>query len=725
VVFGRVVPIPPPPPPSALTKEAGALYESAAIQQVGRLLVTVPMEGRFGPEVVAPELVLALYQRGPVTPLPGLRCDTFEDLGADFSGPVLPHGGFRYKAVQGAVVGTLRAATVGGQPALRYPDQGVDIALPQTATEVTATIFQARIPGDDVQPAVTLTLRCISPSGQIVATTVDHRDIIDQNRTMRAQDPSGLGISRVILTGGRGAAHLVRLCYRAPLDPRVESLLEEASQSGGVPRVTGTRTDGLQATWVPTIIFGPAVPQSSCTLVLYRPREQGEWTRVRIGPWAASRVGILHGCAITAEALDQWEEAEEARQDFIEEWNETTPSRFLLEPDTEYVVRVRWEAAAWARPEDEKGAPSQSETFPPTDPDFTESDTESFFFRTAAAVSPLPAEAPIDTERETIFDPRQARRYVARMLPDHLSPPHFTGDPAHVAYQVGYLETLMQRYGRELVVSVRRTDPAPGSQPPGSPPPPPAPPTSINPIDFPLDLLDMADLRVIEVTGGDSCLEPYEPEGSAGELFFDLDPDAEYDLLLTAPVAGQEVAEEEVIQRTQFRTSHFASPRELLDAFGLTEPSPSPILPVEVLVDSALPGDEVLGDAPFDEAMATLGLDPFPLASGPRIALLLRQAPELELVGVLLEAPEPIHREGRLRIEQMEIRMDDGTVVPLTTVRRNAAGTRILLAPEDPATFDEGTALMSCVLSGSREGSVSGTCYATVGGLRLAETLSP
>lgn len=719
VVLGQVAPLPQPLPPAAVTGDAVAMYDSARVEQAGRLIVTVPMDARFAPEVVEPELLVALCS-AVVQEVPGQRCDVFDDLPSTFSGPKLGHNGLAYQAVQGAAVGVLAAATVGRQRALRFTDAGVDAVLPEAATEVSVTVFQARNPSDDVEPASNLTLRCLSASGQVVATVRDHRTIVDENRVIVGRDPSGQGITRVVLSGGFGRAHLVKLCYRHGIDPKVQTVVDEAVSSGGVPRVTGTRSDGVQEGWVPTVVF----QQPSCTLVLYRPRGEGQhWSKVRVGAWARSRVGIVRCCAVTVDAQEQHDEAEENRQDFVNGWNTPpTPPRFLLEADTGYEVRVTYQAVTWARPAD-NGVPSKTETAPPATPSFGGSTVESFFFRTARAVPQLPPDAPIDTENESMFDPRQARRYVARLLPDHLSPPHFTGDPASLAYTVGHVETLMQRYGRQLAVSVRRTDPATGSQPPAATPPPPTPPHTVHDIEFPIELLAAADLHLIEAAEATSCLDPRPPEGSAGELFFDLEPDADYDLLITAAPTGNPAAAEDVVHRTQFHTSHYASPRELLDGLGFTTPAPDPSLPVEILVDAALPGTQELGDAPFDATMVELGLDPLPLISRPRVALLLQLGTELELAGVLLEAPEPLHRDGRLSVDQVQIILGDGAIVPLAIVRRNAAGTRVLLAPPAPIPVGEGTAMMECTLMGSREGPIAGSRYATAGRLRLAGEL--
>jgi hypothetical protein len=231
-----------------------------------------------------------------------------------------------------------------------------------------------------------------------------------------------------------------------------------------------------------------------------------------------------------------------------------------------------------------------------------------------------------------------------------------------------------------------------------------------------------ADFNVAQVIETSSCLNSGPTEGSADDMFFDFDPDANYDLLITAPKTSQPNAPEVVIQRSQFHTSRYASPRELLDAFAFTSGGPNASLPVEVLVDAPLPTTEQLGDAPFDATMVDLGLDPLGVALTPRVALLLhRQGTDYEVTGVLLEGPEPIHRAGRLVIQSAQIILGGGQIVTLNTVRRNDAGTRILLGVPTPTIIGSGSATMELVLRGTREPLQSGSRFITAYGPAIAE----
>jgi hypothetical protein len=121
----------------------------------------------------------------------------------------------------------------------------------------------------------------------------------------------------------------------------------------------------------------------------------------------------------------------------------------------------------------------------------------------------------------------------------------------------------------------------------------------------------------------------------------------------------------------------------VLRVLGLTPGAPSAIAPDDVLLEPQSPGIPAAphDDAALDAALDALGLDPWPLSASPRTTTLwvppdpASGRTEWALAGVLLEAPEPIARAGRVSVT--------GSVggTALTHVRSTASGTRVLLAP--------------------------------------------
>ncbi|HMG52208.1 MAG TPA: hypothetical protein VK601_01975, partial [Kofleriaceae bacterium] len=156
----------------------------------------------------------------------------------------------------------------------------------------------------------------------------------------------------------------------------------------------------------------------------------------------------------------------------------------------------------------------------------------------------------------------------------------------------------------------------------------------------------------------------------------ELEPDADYDLLVTASPAGDPSADGVVIARCHFHTSRYKNPSELLAALEVATPA-FPYAPHDMPV-TALPAGVVLDDdRALEDALVTLGLDPWPLSDQPRTVLLWKLDGGWKLAGALVEAPEPIGRAGR--VESVALKAGATTLVP---VRRNQAGTRALwLAP--------------------------------------------
>ena len=170
--------------------------------------------------------------------------------------------------------------------------------------------------------------------------------------------------------------------------------------------------------------------------------------------------------------------------------------------------------------------------------------------------------------------------------------------------------------------------------------------------------------------------------GTAVEVEAPLEPDKAYDLLLVAhPRSGG--GADVVVQRWHFRTSRWHDVDEVLRVIGLPSGMPTAVTPEDVLLQGQWPGVAALphDDAAFDAALTAIGLDPWPLSATSRTTTLWvpphppsgRTA--WALAGVLLEAPEPIARKGRITVA--------GTVgaTTLTHVRSTASGTRVLLAP--------------------------------------------
>ena len=347
------------------------------------------------------------------------------------------------------------------------------------------------------------------------------------------------------------------------------------------------------------------------------------------------------------------------------------PPRTLLAPNTEYRLTVDWEWQRWER--------SGTSTPGTPDPGAWQPGTPSVYrFRTAALSLPAAPPAPVELIAENVFDPRSLARYVTGAHPS--SPlPHLLDDPVRVTFSIDYLATMLERYGYDARVEVRATDVDPGAVPPGSHPPDLV--SAITLIAWQGDgVLLPVEKRVSLVSVTSPCVPDTSLGGTAAEVAVDLDPLRAYDLILVAhPKSGG--GKDVVIRRWHFRTSRYRDVREILTELGLTAGNAQPRGAGDLLLDRQWPTIVAAShdDREFDNTLAALGIDPWPMAAAPRTTTVWvppsGTRTEWALAGVLLEGPEPIAREGRITVS--------ATVgaTPLGVVASTENGTRLLLAP--------------------------------------------
>jgi hypothetical protein len=173
-------------------------------------------------------------------------------------------------------------------------------------------------------------------------------------------------------------------------------------------------------------------------------------------------------------------------------------------------------------------------------------------------------------------------------------------------------------------------------------------------------------------------------------IYAELEPNAEYDLMLFAPPAGAPTDESLLIARTHFRSSRYADVDAMLQGLGFgIDPEVAPFIPFDFVVSNgaAMPAsDPTASDAALEDALRTLGMDPWPVVGFGRTVAIWRPgaaaAGDYLLAGLLLESPEPIERGERCGVVQAGVSGGTTSVV-LTRSRANTAGTRVLLATGD------------------------------------------
>jgi hypothetical protein len=711
-----------------------------ALRQGAQFVATAPTTLRYSKPMHAGELTFECCP-GPVfTPRPAATvCDAMPagtgrvakfagDSGTIYSGPALDF------------------ATVGNEHVIAVGPGGMRGDLPRLATRVTV----------DVQPrGGAARVQALGPGNAIVAQAVTSGTA----RQVVAVEASNVRAVRV--EGVGGTPHVFRVCHTpAPSHP-LGRLLDDAAPDQ--PRVTVYDAVGQSVVLapVPPLPLSPLGVSGACGRVTFKlppvpPKGQGGpgaggWVRAEVAGWRRGPITFVSACGITTEAMDAHAQDQGVRTSIVEllddladhldpdsPKSEQPTHAVYLDRATTYRITADWAWKKWkpAQAGDQPGAPDSAPGA------WQNGASEQFVFRTAefGLTPPTPANAPVDATflsdptrggpgfDERTFDPRGVARFLAATTPEADGAPHFLDDELGYWFAADHMEPLVNKYDRTLKVRVLHTRPAPGALHGVGP----TPPAGVHTLDVSLgsgftltsDVWSDADQRVRDAAAAAPCLSRPPALGSSKlTVTAQLAPATEYDLVLSVVPSDPAKASppEVVVARTHFRTSRFRDAAGLVAGLGFAPGALQP--PVDGIavapLGAAPQGGPVVGDGALDDALATLGLDPWPLPAGPRTtAVWLPPAAspaspaeaQWRLVGVLLEADEPIHRAGfstgakgedapkpRVAVQSLNVHPVSGAgepsagpIVALTQRVRNASGTRVLFhAPGSPIALPD------------------------------------
>ena len=690
------------------------LWWLARVTRYGFTERTCELSGPIGPAIRDPELELVVcrdYSKRPQE-ITG-RDTTCYDVGKDHTkanvvlGPTTTVG-----PVKLAANGDLRTLDTGSGMGIRFPDSGVRLDLPNPVDEVTVTLFlgarQVRVTALDAQGRIVDTQTSGTQQGTLLEVTV-----------------AGARITTVQLSGGTGEANLVRICLTTVTRGAVVAdRLDAASSEWPIVVAVGTDRRGrrVEQPWKPTVTKTQQTRTGQCDLLRYVPTKSGiTWSEVAVKQWSgtgkddAGRVGLVRLCGVNAVAAAQAAQNAAAVKDLKDVINTGATSadpqtvRNLLAPNSSYELRIRWEWQGWIK--------TDAQPTPPAAPSasWTPGGEHVVKFRTAATLVSA-GTPPAELVDERTFDPRALIRYLIGFDPDTGNAPHFLDDSLLVHLAVDHADRLVNLYGHDLQLRLRRTDPPPGSLA-----------SSAHPDNEDLTVVwgplydakrPLSEKRYLNAIREAPCLEEPPLGGTTGTVTADLVPGAWYDLMLMATPTSDPDAEQVVVSRAHFQASAYRSPADLLDALGFADPV-SPFVASDAIVTGPLAATAMAGgDKAFDAALSSLGLDPWPLSPQARTSVLWwRDTTTWKMAGVLLEAPEAIVRSGRTTLDVGTARYGSTT---LTVARCNDAGTRVLLVPATPMSVPSGATSIRLDLvrkSTAADGSVS---TATVTGRRQA-----
>ncbi|MGB6231738.1 MAG: hypothetical protein WBF53_16600 [Litorimonas sp.] len=430
-----------------------------------------------------------------------------------------------------------------------------------------------------------------------------------------------------------------------------------------------------------------------CRIVEYSPASEDAVRAFQYIGSGGEDVSLLSVCGVDDDAYRTREgdsEYRKQRRDTTQDVGRLpVPQRrpIVLDPDTRYRVDVEWDWKAWES--NEKG-----DDHPPAAADPTigwqTGGTQSFHFATAPLG--LDPKISLDGPNEHVFDPKDVERYLHGVEPEDGRSAHFRDDPIWVHFKYGHVGQLLQRYGRTLFIDVRRTDP---------PPAPGGRETSVRVpakdiadwLPGPEALASEGERRVNAALRNAPCLSVELLLGGASLTRpFELEPNAMYDLALVAK--SEDGSPDRRIHATRFVSSRYRDPGEMMEHLGFPRGEYNPYRPKEIVLDGDFVAPDktfTAGDKALDQVLRQNGLDTLQLPQDNPVTYLIwqKRGNRFELAGVLLDALEPLRRQGSVKhgatseiVERCApLQMKAGPLV-LHIRRATTNWTRLLFTPD-------------------------------------------
>lgn len=461
----------------------------------------------------------------------------------------------------------------------------------------------------------------------------------------------------------------------------------QANAAGARPFIV---TDDLARQWAPDL---QGDLDGGWLAVRWQPPAGGAVKFIEASCTAGLRLGLLalggitqsaitaaavRNAAVAAEAAKQKKAAADGPPDA--DTPASTTRRAVLTPGRLYRidVRMRWSGTLYEI--DDKG---NKKVLKQQAADGSTDSLRQYWFRTAPLLGAggkptLGTVAFLDLihHKRDFFDPAMLQRHLLGYEPAQSELHRFASDPVRMRFAPGHVALLAAAYKYQLLCALRRLDQ----------------PEAVEPDQFLVPKLTWVTSST-QLTGSAAVIADAYLASTCGlapnavELRVDvkLTRDTWYEVFALAKSLRADVMDGR-LPGVSFRTSRWADGTEMLA--GLHFPSSGvaghsqggvALQPGTVLAARVSNGD----DAAFDAFLDDLGLDGWPAASEPRISLLwLPPAAATTLwrcAGVLIESPEPVHREGRFEVSDLQL-LSGATSANFNVQLRDRSGSRLLFA---------------------------------------------
>ncbi|XKE46151.1 hypothetical protein LG302_03145 [Halomonas organivorans] len=609
---------------------------------------------------------------------------------------------------------------------LLFDDDGLRITLPNDCTEVSIGLLLLAGP-------VKGTAR------DALGARVDHASTGAERGSEQRLVFRGAGIRQIELLGGGGKALLFELCCRAPKQaisiespplthathaPSFDALTHDDPAASSLAAFISGRTDNaptqtlvrgmagedIGAHWPGRVVRERQEQGRRCQVIEYNPAsdDTGPWNGFQVIAPPGKQVSVLAVCGTDQVMVERRQTDAENRDRRRHKTQEQAgqkpeqPRALVLDPGEEYELEASWSWQAWQANDEGTNEPPAT---PPDDQWTPATAPQRFHF---AIADEQPADnSPQDGLNEHLFDVRDISRHLTAVEPADGRACHFLDDALWVHFDAGHMEQLAQRYGRELTLEVRRTDPPPQPDPASLADRLAALPGEFGWSHSPPQLLEPGYRRINEAAAAAPCL-PDEPivGGASLHARFALEPQAMYDFSLIAPRhdASGEPIDARTVSATRFVTSRYANPLQLLEHLGYYPGDPAPYRPDDIILPAgaALPGGaEEVSDSLFDELLRDMQADTLPLPTSTPVSYVVwrQDGAQWRIEGLLVDSLEPLMRittvlqdDDRAEIvTRCDVRHAEVDGHTLSLHRSNERHTRVFLKADSPFTLAAGS----------------------------------
>jgi hypothetical protein len=361
--------------------------------------------------------------------------------------------------------------------------------------------------------------------------------------------------------------------------------------------------------------------------------------------------------------------------------------RSILDPGALYRIDIdlRWGARMHQADGSVQTVDDQSE-YAPRNGGASET-SRYYYFRTF----PLPQPSP-PVPLATVFDgrwrfspprdpfkPELLERHLIGYSPAQAEMNWLRNDPLESHFGVGHVAALAQAYKYKLGVGLQRVD-APGDEGKAG-----IIASFLLPLTRPDLLRTEAAVRLYETASTSPCAQP--KPGATLSADVELAPRAWYEVNAALESERSGIPDTKLPGVT-FRTSRYRDVAELAAATGFSFGDPGTRtgdIALKISPTTLSPGDHRGDDFAFEDILGVLGLEGWPVAEEARTSLLWHEADDgWKLGGVLIEAPEPLHRPGRCEVGSLSLIMGSGSSVLFDVVRHDRAAARLLFLTRTP-----------------------------------------